>query len=95
MESTQQQDTNTPISHKGEIAFCMDTNSDHSFTTSSSFGKNTVRYREEKLKKQRIVGKVIRKRKCETAIKGKNSRKRSTDRGSQAHDRAEGLYLSG
>ncbi|GEM_PF-5995122 len=39
--------------------------------------------------------KVIRKRNRETAIKDKISRKRSTDRGSQAHNGADGRYLSG
>ena len=39
------------------------------------------------------MGKGIRERNRETAIKGEISRKRSTDRGSQAHNGAVGGYL--
>ncbi|MFP4644984.1 MAG: hypothetical protein ACLFM0_11570, partial [Spirochaetales bacterium] len=44
---------------------------------------------------QKHSEKVIRKRNRATAIKGKISRKRSSDRGSQAHKGADGRYLSG
>lgn len=42
-----------------------------------------------------IVGKVIRKRNRETAMKGKISRKCSTERGSEAHNGGDGRHLSG
>ncbi len=42
-----------------------------------------------------IIGRVIRERNRETAIEGEISRKRSTDRGSQAHNGAVGGYLIG